>query len=85
MDAERLEELYEGAISGHTCRRCKESVVSLDESGRCYDGGCEPEQPVDLARQREAIRRLRRRTAQKLRRMGEHSRAAVHEDAAGRM
>jgi hypothetical protein len=75
-------EQYDDSVVGYSCRRCKERVVSLDESGRCYDG-CEAPGAEELqAKQREAHIRHEKQTAAYLRGLGFHARAEVHERAA---
>lgn len=78
-------EQYVGVPRGPYCRRCRERVVSLDESGVCYDGcDCEGRED-DSPRRQEAIRQLHRDTARMLRRQGFAERAAIHEFFAGRV
>ena len=75
-------EQYTDDLMHYTCRRCQSRLRSLEADWEHYE--CGPRE-VDTARQREAIRRLERHTAEWLRGLGWHGRAEIHERAAERV
>jgi hypothetical protein len=68
---------YQDTIDARrTCKRCQRQVRSL-EDGECADD-CSQPNPVDTARQAEAIRRLHLSTAKMLQRTGHAEEAQYH-------
>ena len=63
-----------------TCRRCQRPTRNM-EDGEC-DPDCDQQPELDRIRQRDAQRQLHIDTARLLRRLGEHERAAVHDQLA---